>query len=770
MALRIKGGPQKRQQEARDCLSRLEEWQRKTNFGDYISRLKLWDTQWRGTIPRTNPPWDHASEYNPPLTFSKVEDIHSVIFGFFSGFDFFQMGASAKKGLAEEIMRKRAQDWTDLLRWSMMNESNSLSFLDRFIHDGVLYGVAFGYMPWLREMRNMQSEVLLPAELRRDESIPDEELIKAGLADRLLSNLEQYADGRYKVTIMDHDGEEKTAKAWTDRENPFHPDGEAVLLVERDWTFYDAPNPMNVAPWDMLIPQDVSGLQRARRFWHRQFLDYNDIARFAKTGLFNAISRDELKVLREKSKSKQPAVSTISVGDHDAVDSQRDYELGMSKMLSREDQYEVFFEYCMEDVDGDGFNESIVRAVLHYRAPILLMRHRLEYLYPHGRRPSFDWHLVPIDDRYYGMGVPEVLEMAQREENAWYQTRSDVLEIITKPGGMYDPMSGFSPDEIKYLPGMFVKARDPRTAMQPFVFPTDPGHLIREQSGIDLQAERAVGSTDMGLGRGPTRPNAPRTLGGTAIQVRQQQLRTDVFLKRAMYGSGDRSSGVAEFLQQYRDLYASLMPPVKEFRAVGSDELRQVNREELQGRYDFIVDFGPEVNNPQMRMQQATLRYQNSLNNPLIMRDLNTLYEVTADFWEATGKASARKILPRPEPAATHPPMDQQEENIVLSKGVYIEPLLVDNHADHLRVIAEAMAAPETRAAFTEMEIPLLERHVQQHMAMIQAQMGNQGNNGNRLAGGEATAMRGVGQNPFGEPSPGETIASPIEQMGGEQP
>jgi hypothetical protein len=239
--------------------------------------------------------------------------------------------------------------------------------------------------------------------------------------------------------------------------------------------------------------------------------------------------------------------------------------------------------------------------------------------------------------------------------------------------------------------------------------------LFREQSGIELQSERAIGSTDMGLGRGPTRPNAPRTLGGTAIVVRQQQLRSDVFLKRVMFGKGD-TGGVAEFLRQYKDLYQAFMPEEKEFRTLGTNEIRTVSRADLMGRFDFVVDFGPEINNPQLRLQNATLRYQTALTNPLIIQNPQAFWQITIDFLEATGMHNAGRTLPPPTGVEDRPIMPQEEELVMLSKGLYIDPVPSDDHGQHLAVIAQVLQDPMKLAQyFNANTLQLLNRHAQRH-------------------------------------------------------
>lgn len=725
----------KRYAEARESMDRMRDFSTRCGFHQYTQNLERFDTQWRMAKERENKPWPHASSYNTPLTFSKVEDVHALLDSYFSNLNFFSMGAAQKKGMSEEVMLKRADDWMGLMRSSMQNESNTLPVISKYLHDGCLYGSGFIFTPWLRDVRGMQTEHFVSDDAQLTGSEPGMLILDGALGDKLTRKPVkiQGKDG-WRISLIDSDGETKDAKCWIDRSNPNRGD-EPIVVVERDAIFYNAPAPKCIAPWNMLVPPDSGCLQTARNYWVREHMTYDEVAAMERSNMFNTLTKADLRKLKQEAKLE---ASSSSTDEMDTVDAARDADLGLTKIQSRAGKIEIFFEYCFEDVDGDGIPESIVRAVTDVRSPMLLMRHRIEYLYPHGRRPFADWHLFPFDHRYHGMGIPEVLEGTQNETDAFYQSRADLLELVTKPVAFYDPMSGLAPDILEIIPGSFIKARNPANAAVPFKFGVDPMSLFREQAASEGQAERAIGSTDMGLGRQSTRPNAPRTLGGTAIVVRQQQMRSDVFLRRAMYGTTERTGGIHEFLHQYRELEAALMPKTKEFRMMGSDELRSVNREDLQGRYDFIIDFGEGVNNPQLRMQNTILMYQNAIANPLIQRDPQALYHITIDMLEATGMKNASRILKPPQPMEDHPPMTQDEEFLIISKGIYIDPLPSDNHAEHLQQIA-MMLQDQRRLAteFDPKEIPLLERHAAKHFEFL-------------AAGAQALGVQGQQQLPAG--------------------
>lgn len=735
---------------------------------DFVNRLQTWDQQWRARTQRSNPPWKGATSYATLLTWSKVEDIHAIMFGYFSGTNYYSLAASSLPNSAgQELIRERSEVWTELLRWSQLNESNSRPLLDRWLHDGILFGSGFGKLGWQRLQRSSQADFPLPQTLANREDLSDKEAIRSALRNRLKAGPKPLDDNTFEITFIDEDGEERDGVAWVDRNNPFRAAGNAHVIVERDFVLREAPYGENVAPWNMVIPPDARDLQSARRYFERGHLAYDEIARLAQSGLFNAVSRADLKELRERTLTSRIEENASSYESEDAVEARRDVELGTSVLQTRQELFKVVYEYAFEDVDGDGFAESIVRAMVDTTRPILLMRHRIEYLYPHARRPHFDWHLYPVDNRYYGMGVPELLEGTQGEANAFYRSRGDLVELLSKPAGLYDPMSINAPEKLRLTPGSLVKARDPQRSYQPLVWAADPGILIREQSGMEREAEMGVGSTDLGLGRSPGQPNAPRTLGGTAIIVRQQQLRMQVLLMRAMYGRGEGGGGIQEYLLQYHQLYQALMPEEKQFRLLGTDEIKKVTRSELQGRYDFVIDFGQELNNPQLAMQNSLLRYQNGMQNPLVVTNQDAMWKLTVDMLEQTGLKGASRWIPRPSGGGSHPPMDQKEELAVMAKGIYVEPLATDSHVEHLAAIQQAIQDPigTVEAGLTPDTMLLVGRHAQRHFEMMAVAQGQQGPSLPGGNGGPRSPRSTLAMSQYGASGiPGQTpVAGPIE-------
>jgi hypothetical protein len=300
----------------------------------------------------------------------------------------------------------------------------------------------------------MRSEFFLPDEFRGlGEEIPAKDMVMAAMSDRLLDGPTKVKGetDTYRITFIDDDGEEKDARVIIDRDHPYRAKDEPVLLVERDVIYYNAPMPRTMPAWDLMVPTDVRCLQSARRFWVRDFLDIREVRSFWDRAIFNTMSEDDYRVLRDHVEKTRGG---RSAEPQDAVDASRDVELPKSKIEARSDLIPVYYEYCYEDTDGDGVPESIIRCVTNVRKPMLLMRQRLEYLYPHGRRPFSDWHFLPVDHRYYGMGIPEMLEGIQREGNAFYQARSDAVEIMSRPAGMYEAFSGLAPVGSEFRPAV----------------------------------------------------------------------------------------------------------------------------------------------------------------------------------------------------------------------------------------------------------------------------------------------------------------------------
>ena len=734
--MRVPGGKAARDKEARAILARVEEFKSDSGWDQYVAKLMEYDLQWRGKLARTNKPWEHATDYNTHLTFSKVEDVHAVLFSFFATFNFFKAVpvSSSQGGHDREILRRKGEDQTELMKWSMANESNATGFLDRWIHDGVLYGAGFSQLDYMRDIREIRQEMEVPEGLEDADLSDAKRVIEVTLGANLRSkSIGGNNDAGYTADFVDDDGEEKAGRFWVIDNHPFRQKGELVVIAQREAVMYDAPRSRVIPPWHALVPSHERGLQSAHKYWTIDTFNPDEVRSLASLNVFNALTREDIRqILREDVvlDDRDPEMpipqgsGTLQLGD-DRMDDQRDDTMATPRKNEYREKvtHEVVFEWSFERDRKTGKRVSVVEATFVQPRPILAMKHRVEFLWAHGKRPHQDWHLFPADNRYNGMGVPEVIEGSQREQNALYQARSDILEIITKPGGLYASLSGLSPDEISYFPGMMIRSRNPQTDFRPFDFPVRPEFLFQEQVGHDREAERAIGATDLGLGR-QGQANAPRTLGGTAIAVRQQQLRSDVFLRRFMYGRDDLPSGLLEWLHQYRELLGRYMPDEKELLISGRNEIHVFSRQELQGRYVFMVSFDEEINNAQLRATNATVRWQALQGDPQIMQNPQARWHLIQDFMRNTGLPNGPVILPPPTPGDDRPDMTQEQEFSSMIAGVMINPKPTDNHEEHRQAIIALVQDPValTQRGFTPRTVPLLAEHLRLHDQFMQAQ------------------------------------------------
>lgn len=223
MSVRLRLRKTKRDEEARKCLDDLGDFNTRCGFDQHSENLAGFDKQWRMTIKRHNPPWDHASNFNPPITFKTVEDMHAIIAGFFQSLNFFSMAPSSLQDIAENIMRKRANMFESYVKWSMENQSNVISYFDKWVHDGCLFGTAVGYLPWVKLIRNMRTEFYLPDEAKQADNITDRTLIQIALGPRLKRVRHAYpmtATGSRSSTMMVRRKTPAPCSTGTTRTNP----------------------------------------------------------------------------------------------------------------------------------------------------------------------------------------------------------------------------------------------------------------------------------------------------------------------------------------------------------------------------------------------------------------------------------------------------------------------------------------------------------------------------------------------------------------------
>ncbi len=379
----------------------------------------------------------------------------------------------------------------------------------------------------------------------------------------------------------------------------------------------------------------------------------------------------------------------------------------------------LFYEvYICDDVEGDGDPIEVIYT-LSYNLKSVIGTEFLSTVLPHERRPFAVLKYKSVSDRFYGLGMGEILIAINLEVNAIVNYVNNNQELINNPFFFYIPAATMvDPGVISHVkPGDGIPIGDPNGVVFP-QFQQEPLANLSTMDTLLLFADR-VTISPMAAGSPQVR-NAPRTARGTLALLSEGSIQLDNIISRW------QKTGWTELMQQLMGLYQEFMPEERWFYITGEQraEKRKVTRDELRGRYVYGFTGNTVNTNREVLRQIAQVRYNTVMTHPDYSLDPHVRREALRDFltkW-SEGADISRLIPALPgEGAYEHPPMAQKDENMALVQGMRVAVLPSDNHQEHLQVMLQFERTP----AFEQMDegrVILWAMHKREHMELMAAQ------------------------------------------------
>jgi hypothetical protein len=351
-------------------------------------------------------------------------------------------------------------------------------------------------------------------------------------------------------------------------------------------------------------------------------------------------------------------------------------------------------------------------------------------LYPRmeKRRPITEAALTR-DGSYHSPGFGELLEDIEDEGTANHNLFTQAGELAVGPVLFYKPSSGFKADSFRYSPGMAIASEDP-SGVKVMQMSANLEYPLAKEHQIFSYAERLTGQSDLSMGRGSDRPNAPKTYGGTVALIQKGNI-------RAALDTTVLREDMAQIVQHNFRLEQEFLPPkiffrVTESEARGLFPIKQggteITPEELAGNYDFDLRFATSEWSREADKERAVQIYLADMQNPLIATNPRSLWLVTEKFHRAMGDRNFGDIVAEP-PDMGLPKHPREEWTMALQgEELQINPADDDRAhlADHYRRIEEERAsvnADEHAIELMAQHIPAHQRQQAQKVAM-QAMVG----------------------------------------------
>lgn len=296
--------------------------------------------------------------------------------------------------------------------------------------------------------------------------------------------------------------------------------------------------------------------------------------------------------------------------------------------------------------------------------------------YPDGRIPFIKGELIRDPNRFWGIGIPELLESINNEMDMHHNIVTDAGSMTVGPVIFYKPMSGFVPDKFKYEPQTCVPVNDPKNDVNAVMLgQINLAAYAALMPQLLAMAERITGLTESQLGRQFSGPNAPRTVGQQVLLQTEsnQRLALDLELER---------DTVRQFLRRVWEYDKRFLPKPLFFRVTEEDPGDVLTEEDMQGDYDF--DIGP----PTAASSRSTLTQEMLQAYAMIAQDPIAMQNPGLKL------AFMRKILIRlhqgdlvsylPDAKDMVPPQSADSENTRMLQGEDVQVHPGDNHVEHI--------------------------------------------------------------------------------------
>jgi len=304
-------------------------------------------------------------------------------------------------------------------------------------------------------------------------------------------------------------------------------------------TVFDGVKPQVIPLEDFLIMRgypEIDGPFGSPLVGHRYFLRPGQVMERVRAGWFRA------KAAKESEGASGPFATDVIKDSQSAIEG----EWADLATLKRDD-HQLYDLWVRFDVDGDGLEESLF--VTFHRMASRLLRVQ-PFLYK--RIPYTAMRYIRRENRFYGIGVPEMLETLQAGCNTSFNQAVDNATVANTR--MWGVRKGST--SAKYLDDiypskkvLFDDEKDIRELQLGEVYPSifEVGVLFRDY------AERRTGVSDYNLGRESNLAGGKHGTATTTLALLQESSRRfDLYAKDIRKAVGEIGMQALELIQQFK--------------------------------------------------------------------------------------------------------------------------------------------------------------------------------------------------------------------------
>lgn len=319
---------------------------------------------------------------------------------------------------------------------------------------------------------------------------------------------------------------------------------------------------------------------------------------------------------------------------------------------------EAHFRY---DVDGDGLSEKVALVFETTTGTVLRATYaecRIVKLCPR-----------PIDGRWDGESIRRATQPLLTEWEAIHNARVAKGQWANMPFGFYKAGGRFNPQIHQLMPGKLYPMDDTSAINFPQMPQVDLSYFQEEKLIMDyFDRVLALGDVIQGIAG-----------KSTATETIHSQQRAGIRLSNPINRIG---LALERLVEHTWELYKQCSPEIKEFKIVGMGDGVPVFSKITSADYEAQVSFKLQMAtmyDVQMLRDTALLNYNTFIQNPLVMNNPGSFYELTTNTMQAVG---LKLNIPKPEQAKVRSPWVEHD---LIREGQDVEPVLGEDTEEHMK-------------------------------------------------------------------------------------
>lgn len=662
----------------------VRKWRLQDNArGEYLDRRNAWMQTWRDLSgAQRQGPWENSANYHVPVSLIYGKGIHARLWQLFSDFDSL-IGVKARQESFEAQETQVAQ----FMSWVLSSFSNSgngtKDTFDEWLWDNVMEGSGYLKLYWGVERHKFVD--FAPVTESSTELVFDRENLT----------------GVTRTT-------QKTKEQKVTREE-----------------FVSTPHIKRILIEDIIMPIGQNDPQTADTVMHRCYLRDDQLKMGAINGTYDKDAVDRSLVHKQSYYAARDKGESIKL-DRERID-------GNIVQHAYYDEHHVVLEYygklyVKPELDGtesddiSAYPEEVV-VWLHWGSKEILGWTYLHTVSPAGIRPIFKSDFIRFPDRTNGVGVGEVLYDINTSIDAIYNMRVDNGTLASLPMGFYRASSSLKPDTIKIYPGNLYPVDDPQNDVKIVQFPFLQNFGYQEEDRLTGYAEKLLSTSDLQLGRPPNRIGALRNATGSNLLATESNVQLEIHYDRI-------ARALTKLFKALFILCRTRMPDTLYYRVTGDrgePVFGKVNRDDLKGDFDFVINVDVLGQSRLEQQQQATLMMQ-TLINPAFMNTgtvtPTNLFNLAKNFLQSNRMKRVEQYVTEPKGYEEFVTPNERVFRIVSGRmDGLLDTVRLDEDHDKAIAVYEAFKASDLYGLLkTHEQIQALEDLIAKHKQLQAAQ------------------------------------------------